>query len=248
MPRLRNLVVLVVAVFALGALAQFPAERALSWFAPDSFQAAGIDGSVWAGDASRIAIGNNVIDNVTWDFLPAKLITGRPAYRLTGTYRNLPVEGVVKPKGNGVILEDVSSSAPIAALSALAPVAGLDGRIQVDLERAVVTDGWPERLAGVAQLTGFETKLIAAPLGDYRVVFPGDTDNPLTGRIEDLGGPLKVSGQLDLSQPDQYKLTLIVDARTSAPALVRQFLNFLPEDPGGGGRRYEQTGRINTRR
>jgi hypothetical protein len=59
-------------------------------------------------------------------------------------------------------------------------------------------------------------------------------DAPLTGALDDLGGPLDVTGSLQLLADRSYVVEGLIAARADAPADISQMLQFLgPADQQG---------------
>lgn len=227
-----------VAAFLLFLLAMLPASVLLR-FAPPGLAATGLAGSVWKGVAANVAWQGHPIGRVGWNCRVLALLHGRLSYDLllerpdgrvslnatTGPDRTVDVTGL-------------AAALPVAAFEGLAPP-GWSGQVEASIPHLRIEGGWPVAIDGRAVVrslrapgaTGLDIGSYELTLGEGQV----GTD-ALTGRLRDLGGPLRVRGHVSLTRDRRYLLQGDVSPGPGADDRVFRTLSFLGS-PDSAGRR-----------
>ena len=110
--------------------------------------------------------------------------------------------------------------------------------MNLKLARLVIENGWPiEAEGGVEAIDIVGPANKPANLGGYKVTFPPDAaaDGVVKGAIVDLGGPVQISGTLELKAADRsYHIDSMIGTRADAPREVVNALQYLgPPDAAG---------------
>jgi len=199
MPSLRSLVIAGVAALVAGLVIAFPARIAWQWLAPADVALQGISGSIWNGRAREAGAGGLYLTDVRWRFRPLAVFAGRIEYAVSAA----PVAGFVEADlslraGGTTGLENVTASLPIAALGPFIEVAGLDGKIDLEIARLLIRDGLPVDAEGTVTLSGLVIRPLApSVLGDYRATVE-TVEGVIRGDVEDFSGVLDVAGRIEL--------------------------------------------------
>lgn len=235
-------------------LALFPAAAAYQWFAPPELRLAGIEGTLWSGRAALASAGDLPLSDLRWNLEALPLFTRG---RLTGRAQARLADGFVDTRitaslGGSVVLRDAQLGTSLRSLAAIVPLGDVQGQLAVRLERAVLRDGWPVDLIGQARVTrlavpaflpGAPTATVA--LGDYEMVFEETSDESIEARFRDTGGPLEVTGSVQLQPNYQYQLNAAAAPRPDAPPEIVTALDFMAGEPGPDGKRpFELTGSL----
>jgi general secretion pathway protein N len=238
--KLRMLVVLGVVAFLVFALVTLPARFVLSRFASAGVQASGVSGTIWNGAAQVLTVGGVRIGSVTWSLRALPLLTGRASADVNVKR----VDGFLETQASGwlsgrIAFDALTGSLPLSALPPNVIRGGWTGTLNLKLPALVLEDGWPIEAAGVVEvidLTGPANK--PANMGSYRVTFAEDDaseENVLRGALVDLGGPLEISGTIDLQAAERgYRIQGLIKPRPDAPREVVNQLQFLgaPDEQG----------------
>jgi hypothetical protein len=228
-----------IAAFLLILAATLPASLLLR-FAPPGVAASGFAGSVWKGSAQSIAYRGRPLGALAWNCQVLRLLTGRIACRLT-LERTDGRAALLATGGFGGLLElsDVSASLPVSAFGGIVAPPGWDGALEIGVRHAVLQDGWPVSIDGIAVVRslrapgsrGVDIGSFELTLGEGKV----GTD-ALSGRLRDLGGPLRVRGSLSLKPDRTYLLEGEVAPGPGADERIFRTLSFLGT-PDAAGRR-----------
>jgi general secretion pathway protein N len=226
-------------------LATFPAGTALRWFAPPGFTAAGVTGTLWSGSAASCSVDGFTLESLRWRVRPTSLFLGRVAAEVGARIPGGFVEGVVTTSPSGAVRVDgLRGATSLPALANVLPLNGIRGQVNVALEELVLENGWPSAIVGELRLAGLETvplipdgsgSLLA--LGDYTITFLSAPPGALAARFVDNGGPLEVSGSLDLDDTHNYILDALVEPRAGAPESLVEGLKIMTAEPDAEGRR-----------
>jgi hypothetical protein len=154
------------------------------------------------------------------------------------------VEGVVTASPSALRLSDLRGATSLPALVNVLPLKGIRGQASVALEELVLENGWPATIVGELKLTGLETMPLIPdgsgsllPLGDYTITFLSAPPGALAARFVDNGGPLEVSGNINLDDTRNYTLDALVEPRAGAPESLVEGLKIMTAEPDAEGRR-----------
>lgn len=245
MPRSRQFAVVAAAAFMVFLLGNAPANL-LAHLAPDEVRLSGVEGTLWSGRASAVSVGNIQVGRTSWELSAWQLLLGRLAGELdAGLPGGFARGNFSVGLGGSLGLTDFSLAGPLPALVAATGM-GLpvnDGELAAELAALEVRDGWPRRVIGQVRVAGIAMVFRnGQPVRDQLASFELSFDTkevPDSGLIEgvitDRGGPLEVTGRIELTPPGNYELSGQATPRDSAPPEMQQALVLLgPENPGGG--------------
>lgn len=254
MPRAGLYAGLAAAAFVVFVVASAPASL-LSRLAPAGVQLNGVQGSLWAGEASSVRAGALRLGRTRWALSPWQLLLGRLAGELDTTLPGGFARGeFAVGLGGSLQLKNFSAASPVAGIVAATgmglPVS--DGQVTVELRALKITDGWPQQAIGeirvgevplvfrngqpvLDQLASFELRFDAEEVPDA---------GPLEGTLTDRGGPLEVAGALQLTPPANYELSGRAAARAGAPQEMQQALVLLGPESRDGGRDFSFAGSL----
>jgi hypothetical protein len=226
---------LVVAVFALTLLIRLPAG-VLGWLLPRSVVCESPAGTLWRGSCAEVRSGALALDDVRWQLHPLSLLRAQAALDVDS---NDP-----RAHGNGQLTLHANGDLDMAALSASLPLegglvpapAGWIGVLDLGIDQASVRGGHVAAVQGTLTAHSLHMGHPDADLGSFELKFPAARarDEPMIGTLRDLGGPLILSGQLQLRRDGSYELDGNIALRDASSADLQQVLNLLgPPDAAG---------------
>ena len=232
---------LAVLAFAVIVLTRLPA----SWVVPAGggagFTCASVDGSIWSGACSGLAVQRVAVGDLTWDLQPAQLLAGALAAHVTLAHGPISVRGdVALGFGHRLTLRNLIADVPVDHRVLRQAPRDLSGTLHLDLALAHIEKGAVTELQGRLEAHDLiDSHGRTTPLGSYALVFPGGN---LTGRLQDLGGPLAVSGTVRLTPGRGYAVDGLVAARADAPPELVNNLAFLGSPDAQGRRPFSMSG------
>jgi len=237
---------LALAAYLLFALISFPARVAVAWFAPGQVQLAGLQGTLWSGQAALGALGGLPLSELTWDLKPTRLLFGRLAADVATRLADGFVEGSVSVTPSRLVVTDLRGTTRLSSLQQLLPLGGVDGLVTWQMERLEVIDQWPVRAIGRLRVASLSAVPFGVDnLGDYQVDFAdAQAGEGVAGIIKDTGGPLSVAGNLALAADRSYQLSGRVTARPGASEALVNGLTLLGNPGADGSRRFEYSGQL----
>ena len=188
----------------------------------------GLQGTLWQGSADWIEWQTQSIQAVRWSFQPWGLLRGVWEYQVALQYEGVPVSGLVGTSLSGdiqgrdlqaqVLSQDMSALAYYAAIPAT-----IQGDLQVDITKLVISGEWPDvlqgqltlnslELVGLAELGDWQGQLSQADNQHIRLQFAPVSDDRLQGE-----------GLLTLTPDKAWELTLKIrpaQAESEIGALV----------------------------
>jgi general secretion pathway protein N len=239
MKKLWPLVALGIGAYLLFALITLPAGVVLAPLKSSGIEVAGVSGTAWKGHAQALQIQGTRLGSVEWNLHVLSLFTARLTadVKLTRTDGFAQTELTLKP-GGGTSFKDLSASLPLSALPPNVIPGGWAGTLNARLAHLGVEHGWPRSVDGTIEavnITGPARK--PANMGSYKVTFPAKQDaaaDTLTGALTDTGGPLQVTGTVQLKPDRSYVIEGLIATRADAPSDVVNALQYLgPADPQG---------------
>ena len=225
--------------FAAILLARMPA----AWVIPAGgaqSPCASIEGSLWSGVCTGLAVQRTPVGDVSWQLHPLRLLFGKLAAHIAVTRGAGSLDAEVEfGLGQRVTLRHLVAELPLDPALIPGLPADLHGRAHLDLARAQVRGkGDKERIVAhdLEDRSG-----LATPLGSYVVTFPGGSGEP-TGKLRDLDGPLAVEGSLRLTRQPGFDLEGLVAPRSgAAPELVNN-IRYLGSPDAMGRRPFSVAG------
>jgi general secretion pathway protein N len=248
MSRRVSLIAAGTAAFAVFLVAMIPAVQ-LSKRLPAGYAMTGVNGTIWSGQAAEFRIDGQPVGAFEWFCRPWHLVMLRWSCRATlqprGGQFTADLSGGFR--GDGLEATNIHGQSPIAAFEGIATPPGWTGRLELDIERIRIVD----RRAGEATGKMFVRELRApgaggAELGDFELVVGEGavgTDR-LTGRLSDLGGPLRVRGAIELMSNGQYFMSGEVAPGPGAGPAIFDTLSFLGPPDASGRRPFSIEGTL----
>ncbi|MGH8176786.1 MAG: type II secretion system protein N [Steroidobacter sp.] len=225
--------------FVVFALVTLPARVVLSQFESSGVHAAGVSGTAWNGRAEVLIINGIRIGGVEWDLHVAPLFAARldADVKVTRVDGFMQTELTAAPSGR-VTFSDLTGSLAFSGLPPNIIRGGWTGALNLKLTQLVLENGWPVSAEGTVEaidVTGPASKPVN--MGSYKVTFPAEATEAetLNGALADIGGPLQISGTLQLKAADRsYLINGLIAARPDAPRDVVNSLQILgPPDEDG---------------
>lgn len=227
-----------VAAFAVCLVAMVPA-RQLTQRLPPNIVMTGVGGTIWSGRAATLAVDGAPLGGVRWFCRPWKLFLLRWSCALTLSPEGGEIAADVGGGFDGREIEatNVRGRSPITAFEGFATPRGWTGTLELDIEHIQVVDRRAEGAAGKLYVRSLRGPGSAAQtLGDFELTVGEGavgTDS-LTGRLRDLGGPLRVRGAIELKRDGSYMLSGETAPGPGAGPGIFDTLSFLgPPDAAG---------------
>jgi general secretion pathway protein N len=245
MKKLWQLLLLGIVVYLAFALVTLPANVLLSRLASSGVRAAGVEGTVWRGSAQVLQINTANLGAVTWDLHALALFTARLKADVKVTRSDGFAQSVVTVSTSNVSFEQLSAALPLGAVPAGAIPGGWTGNMNAKLDRLMLSNGWPVDAQGTLEIidvTGPARRPVN--MGSYQVVFAAASPNPeaLTGALTDAGGPLQITGTLQLKPDRSYLIEGLIATRPDAPPDVVNTLQYLGAPDAQGRRPFSLSG------
>jgi hypothetical protein len=185
------------------------------------------------------------VSDLSWRFRPSSLFTLTAGFRVAAK----PLSGTVEADiavgpGGGVRVADLAAAVPLASVTSLLPVAGIEGDLSLQFARLALDGGVPTEASGTVGVSNLVLRALSpTALGDYRAVLQ-TVDDVISGVVEDLSGVLDVSGTFVLNRDRTYSFVGQVAANANAPDTVLEQLRFLGSPDERGRREFRFEGRL----
>ena len=227
--------------FAAILLVRMPAAWVVPGGAPGP--CASVEGSLWSGVCTGLAVQRTPVGDVSWQLHPSRLLFGKLAAHIAVTRGAGSLDAELEfGLGQRVTLRHLVADLPLDPALIPGLPADLHGRAHVDLALAQIEHGIITGLQGRIEAHDLEDRSgLATPLGSYVVTFPGGSGEP-TGKLRDLDGPLAVEGSLRLTRQPGFDLEGLVAPRSgAAPELVNN-IRYLGSPDATGRRPFSVAG------
>jgi len=246
--RILGLILLALVAYAVFVIAKLPmavAYQAVGAYVPAAVRLYDFEGTVFYGEARALISERVQLDRVRWRFHPQSLLRGRLAYRLrvdtvagsvrgrvgTSVTRALvaeELEGIVNLRDLMILLGEDEPKGTGWMIPAIAEIRrDTDGRVgvwgSVELNDLVWTEGMRVELGG----------LVMEMEGD---------GPPWTVVLRDNGGPVRVTGELELDPAGGYRLSGMLTAREDSSPEVEQVLEMVSTGDSEGRHSIEIQG------
>lgn len=240
MKRTVGVIVLVIVAFAAIVLARLPA----SWLLPRNanFSCASVEGSIWSGYCSGLTVSGATLGDLAWRLRPGRLLLGKLAAHIDLEHPPATsAQGDVEiGLGGAIVARNLTASLPLDPKAVPGVPPTLSGTVHLDIALAkVARNGVVSTIKGhieaddIVDSSGYVT-----PLGNFALTFPGGT----TGDVQDVGGPLAVSGKLVLTPQPGYDLSGYVTPRAGANQALINAIEFLGSPDAQGRRQFSLSG------
>lgn len=225
-------------------IAFFPASVAYRWFAPAELRLAGIEGTLWSGQAALGSVGEFGLHEIEWEVRPWSLLLARVSGQVQTRFSGGFLDTGIRLGLGGTSFTGLRAATSLETLSTVLPIRGTRGQASVDFTELVLRDGWPVGAVGELRLGEVAVPPLAPTgsggliqLGNYSVDFGDTSGDGLAGTFTDQGGPLEVTGSLRLNPNRDYLIEGVVRARADADAALTQGLEFMTGEPDAAGMR-----------
>jgi general secretion pathway protein N len=239
------LIAVVLAVFLISLLVLLPAQI-VSFCLPASVTVGSLTGSVWNGGADSLVVNGRPLGAFQWHLRPFQLFIGRLVFDGELTSADGSARGWVSLSfGGAAEVRDLEVSWPLATLPVNVVPTGWSGELRTSLHIASFKGPIIVRALGAVEardLRGPPPE--GAAMGSFRLTFDESSlqGEKLVGRLQDLAGPLQVSGTLTLGRNRDYLLEGLVAARGGASDTLNNTLRFLGAPDAQGRRPFSVAG------
>lgn len=245
---MKRILLLGAGAFVVALLVVLPA----SWVGgllPEGVQCAHWRGSVWRGQCLTLTIAQQpqpaVIDTLQWKVHPASLLRLTVAADVALTWAQGDAAGRLELRRGGLLqLRDVSTRALLDRQLFGALPRGWRGRLEATGVQLGMQGRTVQSLAGELQLHDLADGGGKA-LGSYRLAFPGATQAPFAGQLQDLGGPFEVQANVSIGADRSWQLQGTVATRGLDAQAFGQQLELLGPADANGRRQLSAAGTFN---
>lgn len=230
-------------VFLVALVVTAPARLAAFALGSSGTSAQGLEGTLWSGRARSFSVLGLRLDQVQWRLHPLRLLRGELAAAVDAVVPGGFVRGDLFWRLSGASgARDLEGGAPLRWLSPGTGAMTGNSQLSVRLETLELKDGWIHTAVGTLNLGDVTLPLptLRGKLGpgSYSVTFDARDqapDQPVKGDVRDAGGPLEVSGELELRPSREYTLNATLKPRPDTPAELSTALRTVgPRNPDGG--------------
>ena len=213
-----------------------------SWFAsmlPPQVRCKELGGSIWHGECLGLAFEGSQFGDATWNLSPLAALTGRLSgdVDVRGGALIARADLNVRPSGAGEVT-NLSAQFPVDPAFMKQFPRNQRGLIAAQFARVeLAAGGLPRLLQGNVEMRDFR-QVGSRPLdlGSYRLVFDGkpSAEGVNTGKLNDIGGPFGVDGNVTFTPPNTYVIQGFITGRTpEAQGIVREITLGAPPDAAG---------------
>jgi general secretion pathway protein N len=231
-------------VYLAVAIVRFPASVAYRWFAPDDFVLAAIDGTIWRGSAAYGSVTGLYFQNMRWQLRPVALLTGKIHATVETDLAGGFAQADVLASSGRIVLTDVSASTNLSAFRSMLPLGDIGGQVSISFNRLELVDGWPLGAVGEVRIADLAVPplfpvpgVVRVELGNFVARFTESEAPGITAVVDDQGGPIELTGRLNLAPDRSYEIDTLFRARADAPAHLVEGIALLPVSPNADGMR-----------
>jgi general secretion pathway protein N len=237
-----------IAAFLVFLVALVPATVLTRWLPPE-VAVAGLDGTIWSGRASNVSLQGRQLGAASWSCRPWPLLVLEWSCR----FLLQPSGGQVSVSLSGdfdadeIEARDLTGNLPIEFLEGIVTPAGWTGRLDFEVARARIANGTPQDAQGRLFVRGLKAPGPGgALLGDFELTIGEGAvgTGTLTGRLSDLGGPMRVRGTIELKRDRSYFMSGEVAPGPGAGPAIFDTLAFLGPPDSTGRRPFTVEGTL----
>jgi len=229
----------------LGLIIFFPARVAYHWFAPQSISLAGIEGSIWSGNAREAQASGIYLSDVVWRMRPLALFSGKLGFELKAS----PSGGFVECNvglgiGGTVLLTNLKAALSLQELQQSTAIPGLDGKVNATFERLLLENGIPLAADGIMEVADLVAPMVlGSSIGGYRAEF-FTQESGVMASVEDTDGVADLAGSLQISSDGSFQFIAQIAAKNNTPAILRQQMALLGSANERGQRELRLEGKL----
>ncbi|HEY4368558.1 MAG TPA: type II secretion system protein N [Steroidobacteraceae bacterium] len=248
MKRIWPILALGVTAYLVFALVTLPASLFTSRLASSGIHAVGVTGTIWNGRAQMVQAGRVNLGSASWKLHPLALLTAHLStdLELTRTDGFVKTALLLSPSGR-LQFTQLTATVPLSALPPAFFPGGWSGTLNLRMADLTIDHGWPASATGTIEavdLTGPARK--PANVGSYKIAFPAPGQaagkDALVGALTDMGGPLQITGKVQLKTDRSYLIDGLIAATPAAPRDVANMLQFLGTPDAQGRRPFSLAG------
>jgi len=232
----KKTIFILIAIFFGFLIAFLPASVSMSLMPENkNFAVSGVSGTLWSGQASRIKVSNQTLDNIRWQLSPFSLLTGSLGLNLQVKDKAMPTRGdVTLGLGNSVSADNLKTRFDAALLEPIINVRGvnLSGTIALDIEEIAISQQVSEEkktaeimiddatLEVAWDKANVSSKMGAASLGSLIIKLRKVEDGKLEIKVREIDdvtgmnatfllsrdGKLKATGEMNADLPKNLQL------------------------------------------
>ena len=207
----------------------------------------GVDGSIWSGKAVQANIAGQPMDNIRWQFKPAKLLLGDAELSMYFKMKNGYGKGVVGHNLFGsTYAHNLEAWLPMGWVLPMFNLGSLKpgGALAINLQEFQVNNKTVVTALGSLVWQDAEiTILKPMPLGSLKVEFQPNNEG-IKGVISDMGGPLQVEGLINLDHEGKYDLSAEVAVSDPQQQDLRNAISSLGRPDRNGKVKLHQSGNL----
>lgn len=238
MSRRSTLIAAGIAAFLVCLIAMMPAHQ-LALRLPSAIVMSGVSGTIWSGRASGLVYNGHPIGAIRWSCRPWRLLLLEWACHLNlspaGGDMSADLQGDFG--GHGIAGRNIAGQVPIKVFEGLATPRGWTGVLELNVDALSIVERRPADAAGTLILRSLRAPGPSGQLlGDFELTVGEGAvgTRSLTGRLRDLGGPLRVRGAIELQPDGRYLLSGEAAPGPGAGPAIFDTLAFLgPPDSQG---------------
>ncbi len=214
-----------------------PAPVMMRWM-PPQVSLSGLEGTLWKGRAQQLHLQGHTLGALQWDCNLLRILLLQWACEVSLQPAGGGVLMQVTRYPNGVLqLQDITGSVPVTTFEGLASPPGWSGQAEFDVGSIRIENDWPDIRDGQLRVRHLKAPGPGgAMIGDFELQIGEGTvgSDKLSGRLSDLGGPLRVRATLEVSRSRNYLISGEVAPGPGANEAIFRTLAFLgPPDSIG---------------
>lgn len=233
------------AAFLVTLIAVLPA-RLITPLLPGNVTVGLLDGTLWSGRTDSVTVNGRDLGALRWRMRPLQLFRGLLGLDLELNRADGQGRGQVGfGLGDRFEARNFSGNFPVAALPPGIAPAGWAGNVQAELAMLLFRPGATPKIDGTIELRNLKAPPPdGTSIGSYRLVFDENSrrDDQLVGTLQDLEGPMQVTGTLSLGAERNYVVDGMVAPRAGASEAVTGTLRFLGAPDAQGRRPFSLAG------
>ncbi len=210
MSRRSRLVAAGIAAFLVFLVAMVPASQVAGRL-PEGLVMTGVGGTIWSGRASGLAVNGRPIGGIAWFCRPWRLLVLEWSCHVTVSPQGGEISADVSGAFDDEIAgRDITGQLPITAFEGIVTPRGWTGMLELDLDELLIVERRPASAAGTLLVRALRAPGAGGQmLGDFELVVGEGAvgTGALSGRLRDLGGPLRVRGAIELQRDGRYLLS-----------------------------------------
>ncbi|QIR13165.1 type II secretion system protein N [Shewanella aestuarii] len=207
---------------------------------PSNVSLAGVDGTLWDGQADLVKIDNRQLENVSWQLSPLGLFLGQANvdFQIGNRATAVSGRGSVSYSLSGLSAENVRFEAPnsfILAGTRLPFRTQISGDVSLMVQTLEQGQPWCEQLNGKLFLnsTNVTNQFGEYPLGDV-VLGLSCIDGQVQLNTDEQTNQLGLQGTLILAEKNLVKISAKIKPTDSQPDDLRKALSFLGKQDSQG--------------